>query len=132
MKRLLAAVLFLLIPSTLYAQVVINPTRAEFVASADHNVVEHEQPLVTSYELRIYQVNGTTPIRIDNLGKPAPDAANKIVVPITTIIAQLAIGDYFGRVAAKGPGGETVSEVSNPFTVTIRAPSAPTSLIFTK
>lgn len=132
MKRLPAVAIFLLISTSAYAQLVVNPTKAIFVASSDHNAVENEVPLVTNYELRIFVTGGTTPIRTLNLSKPAPDANNEITVSITSFVASLPVGDYFGKVAAMGPGGEAVSEASNPFTVAVRPPTAPTTLRFTK
>lgn len=133
MKRaLFLLILLLMIPTSAYAQVVINPTKAIFVASADHNVVENEVPVVTNYELRIYVAGGTVPLRTLNLNKPTPDTNNEITVTISTLVASLPVGDYFGKVAAKGPGGEAVSEPSNPFTVAVRPPTAPTTLRFTK
>ena len=126
------ALFILLVPSTLYAQLVVNPTKAVFTPSTDHATVENEVPLVTNYELRVFIPNGTVPLRTLNLNKPAPDANNEITVTITSLIASLPVGEYFATVAAKGPGGEAVSTPSNPFTVVARAPTAPTTLRITK
>jgi hypothetical protein len=135
MKRILLTVLFLtisLIPSIVEGQVVINPTKAQFVASVDHNVIENTVPIVTSYELRIFLPNGTNPMKTFGLSKPTPDANNIIVVTITEVLATLPIGEYTAKVATIGPGGEAISLASNPFQVTVRAPVAATGLIITK
>lgn len=133
MKRLLFATLMLAaLPMVANAQVVINPTTATFTASPDHNITENAVPLVTNYELRIFQTNGTTPVRVVNLNKPTPDTSNVITVSVISTVLALPVGEYFGQVAAKGPGGEGVSTNSNPFQVQARAPGAPTNLIFTK
>lgn len=131
MKRLVISGLFLLLPIAVSAQTpVINPNFAQFTASVDHNTVENTVPLVTSYELRIFQSGGTTPVKLIDLGKPTPDGTNTIVATITTSMKELPPGDYFGRVAAKGPGGENVSASSNPFQIQVRAPAAPINLLF--
>jgi hypothetical protein len=126
-------VLFLLFPVAAEAQtLVINPTRAEFNASVDHNATENETALVTNYELRVFAAGGTVPVRVLNLAKPTPDANNLITADIVTLVRSLPVGDYFATVAAKGPGGESISSPSNPFQVTVRAPVAPTNLRVTK
>ena len=134
MKRVffLSIVALLLVPSTVYGQLVVNPTKAIFNPSTDHATIENEVPLVTNYELRIFIPNGTVPIRVLNINKPDPDANNDITVSITALIASLPVGEYFATVAAKGPGGEAVSTPSNPFTVVARPPTAPTTLRITK
>lgn len=133
MKRLLFATLMLVaFPMIANAQLVVNPLTATFTASPDHNVVENTVPLVSSYELRIFQSGGTTPVKVTNLNKPTPDASNVISVSVVTVMATLAPGDYFAQVAAKGPGGEGVSTNSNPFQIQARAPGAPTNLLFIK
>lgn len=132
MKKLLLIAILVLFPAIASAQVVVNPTKAQFTASVDHNVVENGVALVTSYELRIFQPDGNTFVRALNLNKPTPDATNTIIVTISTVTTSLPIGDYVARVAARGPGGETVSELSNPFSVTARPPAAPTKVLITK
>lgn len=132
MRKTLFTLIFILFPVVLFAQPVINPTTAEFVASVDHNVVENGASVVASYELRVFAADGVTLVRALNLNKPTPTAANLIIVTITTLMAALPIGDYVARVAAKGPGGETLSALSNPFQVAVRPPTAPTNLRITK
>lgn len=131
-KYLFALAVVLLVPAFAYGQPVINPTRAQFTASVDHNAVENEVAVVSNYELRIFPLNGTTPIRTLNLNKPTPDATNTIVVTITSTVSTLPVGDYIARVATRGPGGEAVSDLSNPFTVAVRPPTAATNLVITK
>jgi hypothetical protein len=132
MKRVFFVLFLLLVPSTVFAQLVINPTKAQFTPSADHNTVENGVALVSNYELRIFQSGSTVVFKTVNLDKPAPDATNTITVSITSTIASLPLGDYFATVAAKGPGGEAVSDPSNPFQVAARPPTAPTNLRITK
>jgi hypothetical protein len=135
MKRfmLLSSLLVLGFAGTINGQtLVINPTTATFTASPDHSAVQNTVPLVSNYELRIFQSGGTTPVRTVNLNKPTPDASNVITVSVVSTMALLAPGDYFGQVAAIGPGGEGVSANSNPFQVKPRAPGAPTNLLFSK
>jgi hypothetical protein len=134
-RLLLMSSLFILVSAiSVSAQtLVINPTTATFTASPDHAVIENTVPLVTNYELRVFlSTNTTTPVRVVNLNKPTPDASNLISVSVVSTIAALAPGDYFGRVAAIGPGGEGVSVNSNPFQVKPRAPGAPINLLFIK
>jgi hypothetical protein len=132
MKKILLAITFLLIPASVLAQPVINPTTAAFTASVDHNVVENGVSLVSNYELRIFTTGGTVPVRVQNLNKPTPDATNTITASITSVVTALPLGEYYATVAAKGPGGESVSAPSNPFSVAARVPAAPTNLRITK
>lgn len=131
MKKL-ALLVFLLIPTIAESQTVINPTRAQFNPSADHNTVENGVTIVTGYELQIFPASGTTPIRTVNLDKPVPDAGNVIVIDIQQLVVSLPVGTYTAKVLAKGPGGETASESSNSFQVAVRPPTAPTNLVITK
>ncbi len=133
LRKLFAVLVFVGLASNAAAQVlVINPTKAEFNASADHNLTENEIALVSSYELRVFVTCATVPLRVLNLAKPTPDANNLIIVDIVSLVRSLPVGDYFATVAVKGPGGESISTPSNPFQVTVRAPVAPTNLRVTK
>lgn len=131
-KKIILILVFIFLPSFVFAQPVVNPTKVEFQASADHDVMMNSVAILTNYELRIYPIDSTVATRILNLNKPTPDASGKIVVSIVSTIESLPVGNYFSVLAAKGPGGEGVTPPSNPFQVTVRAPAAPTSLQITK
>jgi len=80
----------------------LNPTKAQFTASADHAAG------VTRYELRHYAAGVATPIRIDDLGKPTPDAAGTITATFPAL-PKNPDRIYLARVAAIGPAGATES-----------------------
>ena len=128
MRKIFLTALFLIIPTISYSQVVVNPTKAIFTASVDHNTTENGVDIITSYELRIYTLSGTIPLKTMNLNKPNPDFNNVIEVNISSTVVTLPVGDYVARVAAKGPGGENNSEISNTFQVAVRPPTAPTKV----
>lgn len=114
-------------------QPVINPRFVEFTPSVDHNSTNVEGiPFLTNYELRIFLADGDTFVMPVNLNKPTPNASNVISVNITDIILSLPSGDYTSRVAAKGPGGENISETSNGFAVDKGVPMSPSVLTIIK
>ena len=109
----------------LAAQTAVNPTKVEFTASSDHDVVVPDVgPVLTRYELRIYlDPTSVLPVTTYDLGKPAP-VAGLVTASITSVLVGLPVNTrHVARVAAIGPGGETASEVSNPFAL-IAAPGA--------
>lgn len=110
----LLAVVTLFAASTADAQV-LNPTTVEFQVSPDHNVTVLGTAVVTSYEMRIFAEGATAPMTTATLGKPT--AANDATVSINKaeVLAAIPVGSYFAKVAAIGPGGEGVSDPSNPF-----------------
>jgi hypothetical protein len=73
--------------------------------------------MVTRYDLKIYLQGATQPVTTASLGKPAFDADGKIRVDFSTILIgwPLADGNYEARVAAIGPSGSGLSDVSNLF-----------------
>lgn len=94
-----------------------NPTQVQFQASPDHNSVA-----VTSYSLQIIVGNeGGAVFFTQGLGKPTPDGAGVITVPLPSI-AQT--GTYVVTVTATGPGGSATSPASDPFAYA-GAPGAP-------
>lgn len=104
---------------------VINPTTVEFDVSADHNTVVLGQPAVTKYELRIFAVGATAPVATFDLGKPVPTGVRaKVTNP--SIFLPLAMGEYLGRVVAVGPGGEGISDPTDPFG-RLATPAKPTA-----
>jgi hypothetical protein len=72
---------------------------------------------VSRYDLQIYLQGATQPVTTASLGKPAPAVDGKIRVDFSTILVgwPLADGGYEARVAAIGPTGTGLSDVSNLF-----------------
>lgn len=105
---------------------VINPTGVEFDVSADHNTVVLGVPAVTKYELRIFlSATSPTPVSTFDLGKPAP-VGTKASVTNVAMFTPLQTGGYVARVVAIGPGGEGVSDPTDPFGK-MGAPAKPTA-----
>lgn len=124
--------LFLILLLVAQSTTVINPTTVEFTASVDHNTADVQGiPFLTRYELRIFLADGNTFVQPVNLNKPLP-VNNVVRVIITDTILALPSGDYSSRVAAIGPGGENISEVSNGFVVDKGIPISPSSVIIIK
>src|SRR5574343_1977664 len=109
----LVAVMTLLAVPAAMAQPVLNPTKAEFIASADHDAMFGGVALVTRYELRHYVVGTTTPVAVFDLGKPTPDANGLIVATFPPLAPSATI--YFARVYTIGPEGESASNDSNQY-----------------
>jgi len=105
-------ILFLFLASSVSAQTVLNPTKVIFIPSADHNATVDGVPLVARYELRHFLVGATSPVSVQDLGKPTPDAGNQCTVLFTALPIS-STNKYFAKVAAIGPTGEGVSEASN-------------------
>ena len=126
-RTLVALVLVLLLPllpaASARAQappLTLNPTTVEFTASPDHAATGLDgQPVVTNYVLRVYvstDVALSTVVATLDIGKPAPNTQNTISVTNAVWFAALTPRTkYVATVAAKGPSGEGVSAVSNPF-----------------
>ena len=105
------------LPASLHAQT-MNPTTAQFVASADQNSTAADgTPLVTGYELDFYMVGAAQPFQTLPIGKPVPDATGNISVNFLTLLGSaLPVGTvYDATVVAVGPGGSSASTVSNTF-----------------
>lgn len=109
MKNALA--LFLLIAAPLVASAqgtVLNPRTAQFTVSPDHQAV-------IRYELRHFRTAGDpSPVRIDNLGKPTPDATGTATATFPALPDDPGLV-YVAKVVAITANGEGVSEPSNPF-----------------
>jgi hypothetical protein len=117
----------LLIAAPAAAQTVVNPTRAEFTASADHTTVVNGTAVLTGYQLDTMTGTATGALAFTvSLGKPTPGAGNKISVVVSQL-ATLATGTYVATVSAVGPGGAGKSAPSAPF-VRIGPAAAPTGL----
>lgn len=113
MKRLLFVLLVLLAAAPAFAQVTLNPTKAEFIASADHDAMFGGTALVTRYELRHYVVGTTTPVAVFDLGKPTPNGDNLIVATFPPLAPSAVV--YFARVVVIGPEGSAESNDSNQY-----------------
>src|SRR5262249_37625889 len=62
------------------------------------------------------------------LGKPTPDATNRITVDLKTLFAGLVAGTtYVAGVSAVGSGGTSVSSLSNTFAFSVPSPGGTTS-----
>ena len=96
----------------------IDPTRAEFTASPDHDTILSDgTAAVTRYDLEFYSVGAGSPFQLASLGKPAPGAGGNISVQLTSVLTSLPSPGivYEARVAAVGPGGVGRSTPSNTF-----------------
>jgi len=96
----------------------IDPTRAEFVASPDHNTILPDgTAAVTRYDLEFYNAGAGSPFQVASLGKPAPDTGGIISVQLTNVLASLPSPGivYEARVSAVGSGGTGRSTPSNTF-----------------
>ena len=104
------------LPARAIAQTV-SPQLVEFNPSADHNATIGGVAVVDSYELRFYAVGGSQPLRVIEMGKPAPQADGRIRFNFTALLGAWPVEGvvYEARVAAVGPGGSTSSTISNQF-----------------
>ena len=118
------------LPSLSSAQTV-DPQTVEFDPSVDHNSTVGGVNVVAGYELRFYTVGGTQPLQLIAIGKPNPESDGKIRFNFTAQLGTWPANGvvYEARVAAVGPGGSTVSAISNQFafsaTTTPPPPPAP-------
>ena len=135
-KVLRVLVLFAVVLTTasaVTAQSITDGSRAEFIASTDHNAVDAATgaPIVERYAMFVYIAGGTSVVSSANLGKPAPGADGMIRLDfaplLTTALTPGVI--YEAIVSAVGPGGSADSSRSNTFAFgTPCAPSiSPTS-----
>ncbi len=118
---LLVLAALMLLPLHLLAQATVNPTRALFAPSPDHNATDSTgAAVVQSYQLKLYLVGATTPFQTVSLGKPTPDGTGTITVDLTSIFVGWPVPgtNYVADVAAVGPGGTNASAPSNTFSFT--------------
>ena len=111
--------LFTAVATTARAQPLVDPNFLEFTVSPDHDALDPSGvAIVQRYDLLLYTVGSSTPTRTVPLGKPAPDPAGTVRLPLTTIFSPLPAGgiSYEVRIAAAGPGGSAASAPSNAFT----------------
>lgn len=97
---------------------VVNPSRVQFQASADHAVTLPDgSPMVSRYELRIYAQGAPDPVTTTDLGKPQ-HVGGEVTTDITSVIGSLPLSatvQYVARVAAIGQTGTGLSDPSGPF-----------------
>lgn len=96
----------------------VNPTAAEFLASADHSATLPDgSPAVVRYDLEFYLVGAASPFQIASLGKPTPGTGGLIRVLLTSVLTSFPSPGivYEARVSAVGPGGSARSAPSNTF-----------------
>jgi all-beta uncharacterized protein len=117
-----------LAPAPSIAQLVIDPTRAEFSPSPDHYVTASGgTPIVSSYQLEVYPAGASAPLRTIDLGKPDvdPDGVIRVdLIPLMIPVPPSGI-TYSASVAAVGPGGVTRSGPSNAFAWSASLPLPP-------
>jgi len=113
-------VLVFLLASTTAAQ---TTSTLAFTPSPDHSVIAQGVPVVERYEL-VVTPQGGQPQTALNLAKPTP-VNNTISVNVSSYLNGLPAGTYTAVVRAVGPGGQGVSPVSAPFSLTVPAPGAP-------
>ncbi len=96
----------------------VNPTRAEFGASADHNAVANGVPVVSGYQLELFLIGAQAPFQTVPFGKPSVDPDGVIRLTLSSILVPLPTAgiNYSATVAAVGPGGLGRSAPSNTFT----------------
>jgi len=120
MTRLLFVALFLLAVAPGVAQTVINPRFVDFTASPDHSATKLDGTfVVTRYEAVSMQMNGTGAlVWTQDLGKPTPNGAGLITMPLPTVLPITPETLYTMRITVLGPDGSSApSTVSNPFGV---------------
>jgi hypothetical protein len=122
MKTLFLLLAYLVLaPIAVSGQTITNPRTVEFVVTAASHT------MTTTYELRHFLVGATSPVQVQNLDKPTPDAAGKIIAPITALPISLT-NVYIARVAAVGTAGEAVSAASAETYSFVAVLVAPTSV----
>ena len=128
MRRVLFLVCALLVPVIAPAQTLVSPTSSvAFTPSSDHAALNEDgSAVVTAYELRVMRFDNQTALFFTYaLGKPIPVSGEIIVGPISAFATLTRAVQYVARVAAVGPGGEGISELSAPFVYPYAPPAVP-------
>ena len=103
-------------PALAAAQGVTNPVAVEFDVPSEHAVILPDgTAAITSYALQITEVGASAPLSTTDLGKPTPDVAGHVRATPQVLIGLPANRTYTAVIKAIGPGGEAVSDPSNPF-----------------
>ena len=67
----------------LFAQLVVNPTSAEFQASSSHSQTDtNGVPIVDHYELEFFLIGAAQPFQVQPFGKPTPQGNGLITVSL--------------------------------------------------
>ena len=106
----------------------VSPQSVEFDPSPDHNTSVNGASVVDRYELRFYGLGGSVALQVIDIGKPAPASDGVIRYNFSSRLGTWMVNGitYEARVAAVGPGGSTLSAISNQFTFpTVTPPPAP-------
>src|ERR1700722_99407 len=85
----------------------VNPTQAQFKASADQSsTLSDGTPVLQYYQLELYVVGAASPFQTVNLGKPTPDATGTITLDLTTVFMGWPLPGIFYDMdmVAVGPG----------------------------
>ena len=107
---------FVFMSSSVFAQNASNPQSLTFTPSADHYATASSgEPVVTQYNLEIYEVGASTPLQVNSVGKPAPGSDGRIKVALSMSATPVPNTVYMARVAAMGPNGSSSSDWSNSF-----------------
>lgn len=111
--------------------VVSKPAFIEF-NSPDHNATDAGSAVITSYSVTLFPVGSTTQAKPPvNIGKPASTTTLVSYGSFANVWSGLPAGQYNATVTATGPGGSATSPLSTtPFSVTVRAASAPAAPTF--
>ncbi len=103
-----------------FAQHVLDPQVVEFDPSPDHWAVSAAgQPIVSRYDLAVYQVGASNPYNVVSLGKPVPQSNGKIEVSLLSALSKPLQPSviYESQVTVVGPSGSSLSNWSNTFAV---------------
>ena len=119
----IAFVALVCVSSSVSAQTV-SPQSVEFDPSADHNTSVNGVSVVDRYELRFYGLGGSVALQVIDIGKPAPASDGVIRYNFSSRLGTWMVNGitYEARVAAVGPGGSTLSAISNQFTFPTATP----------
>ena len=141
-RLLLAFWVVLLLPVSLLAQPVANPTTLEFTVSPDHNVVSPvtQTPILTNYQGKVYKASACsttapfvctgTPDFTLQFNKPAP--VNNTIT-LTNIFGGLVLNTLYRIVVeAVGPGGASAAPGDRPFGRETLAAPAPVAAVTVK
>ncbi len=107
-----------LMSSSLASAQTTNPNVIEFLPSPEHALIlTSGAPAVSRYDLVFYQQGATDGFMVTNLGKPAPQADGLIRVDMSLLLASWPLPNTAceARIAAIGPNGTAVSDLSAPF-----------------
>lgn len=86
----------------------VNPTEAVWAAKADYSTV-------TSFTLEVYRQSDMALVRSTNVGKPTPNGANELIVPLARTGLQNNVVHVFKIVTINPIGSQGSATTSNPF-----------------